>query len=46
VAFGGLNEFKERVGGSRLDVDVSLSTLCSAIVRGHLPALPIDLEWA
>jgi hypothetical protein len=41
-----LNEFKERVGGSRLDVDGGLNTLCSAIVRGQLPALPIDLGWA
>jgi len=46
VVFEGLNEFKERVGGNRLDVDVSLNRLCSAIIRGQLPALPIDLEWA
>ncbi len=45
TAFEGLDELKNRIGGGRLDVDVSLNRACSAIFRGEALALPLELEW-
>ena len=45
VAFEGLAEFKERIGGERLDVDTNLNKLCSSVLRGQLHEFPVDLEW-
>ncbi|ODU30862.1 MAG: hypothetical protein BGP24_11620 [Lysobacterales bacterium 69-70] len=45
TAFAGLDGLKDRIAGHRLDINVGLNRVCSAIFRGEAPALPLELEW-